>query len=139
MAGRVFKDKPAPDNLEVPPHMYLSDNVFSSAKRSRPEPRLPHPAERKKIGAMADLQTAPAGAGTGQKLLTWIDNRFPMSKLYKEQPLGVLRAEELQHLVRLRRPGDAGAGDADPHRHLPDDALQARRRQGVRVGRVHHA
>lgn len=27
MAGRVFKNKPAPDNLEVPPHMYLSDTV----------------------------------------------------------------------------------------------------------------
>lgn len=26
MAGRVFKNKPAPDNLEVPPHMYMSDN-----------------------------------------------------------------------------------------------------------------
>ncbi|APW43908.1 ubiquinol-cytochrome c reductase iron-sulfur subunit [Rhodoferax saidenbachensis] len=26
MAGRVFKNKPAPDNLEVPPHMYLSDS-----------------------------------------------------------------------------------------------------------------
>lgn len=25
MAGRVFKNKPAPDNLAVPPHMYLSD------------------------------------------------------------------------------------------------------------------
>ena len=25
MAGRVFKNKPAPDNLEVPPHLYLSD------------------------------------------------------------------------------------------------------------------
>ena len=25
MAARVFKNKPAPDNLEVPPHMYLSD------------------------------------------------------------------------------------------------------------------
>jgi len=25
MSGRVFKDKPAPDNLEVPPYMYLSD------------------------------------------------------------------------------------------------------------------
>jgi ubiquinol-cytochrome c reductase iron-sulfur subunit len=25
MAGRVFSNKPAPDNLEVPPHMYLSD------------------------------------------------------------------------------------------------------------------
>ncbi len=25
MSGRVFKGKPAPDNLEVPPYMYLSD------------------------------------------------------------------------------------------------------------------
>lgn len=24
LAGRVFKNKPAPDNLEIPPHMYLS-------------------------------------------------------------------------------------------------------------------
>jgi ubiquinol-cytochrome c reductase iron-sulfur subunit len=27
VAGRVFKNKPAPDNLEVPPHKYLSDTV----------------------------------------------------------------------------------------------------------------
>ncbi len=26
LAGRVFKNKPAPDNLEVPPHKYLSDS-----------------------------------------------------------------------------------------------------------------
>ena len=26
LAGRVFKNKPAPDNLEVPPHMYLTDS-----------------------------------------------------------------------------------------------------------------
>ncbi len=26
LAGRVFKNKPAPDNLEVPMHMYLSDS-----------------------------------------------------------------------------------------------------------------
>ena len=26
MAGRDFKNKPAPDNLEVPPHMFLSDS-----------------------------------------------------------------------------------------------------------------
>ena len=25
VAGRVFKNKPAPDNLEVPPHMYVSE------------------------------------------------------------------------------------------------------------------
>lgn len=28
IAGRVFKNKPAPDNLEVPPHVYLSDTVL---------------------------------------------------------------------------------------------------------------
>ncbi len=28
MAGRVFKNKPSPDNLEVPPHMYLSDTTL---------------------------------------------------------------------------------------------------------------
>ena len=28
MAGRVFKNKPSPDNLQVPPHMYLTDNVL---------------------------------------------------------------------------------------------------------------
>jgi ubiquinol-cytochrome c reductase iron-sulfur subunit len=27
LAGRVFKNKPAPDNLEVPPHRYLSETV----------------------------------------------------------------------------------------------------------------
>lgn len=28
LAGRVFKNKPAPDNLEVPPHYYVSENVL---------------------------------------------------------------------------------------------------------------
>lgn len=28
MAGRVYKNKPSPDNLEVPPHMYLADNLL---------------------------------------------------------------------------------------------------------------
>jgi ubiquinol-cytochrome c reductase iron-sulfur subunit len=27
LAGRVFKNKPAPDNLAIPPHRYLSDTV----------------------------------------------------------------------------------------------------------------
>jgi ubiquinol-cytochrome c reductase iron-sulfur subunit len=27
LAGRVFKNKPAPDNLEVPPHKFLSDTL----------------------------------------------------------------------------------------------------------------
>ena len=28
LAGRVFKNKPAPDNLEVPPYTYLSDTML---------------------------------------------------------------------------------------------------------------
>ena len=28
VAGRVYKNKPAPDNLEIPPHMYVSDSVI---------------------------------------------------------------------------------------------------------------
>ena len=28
LAGRVFRNKPAPDNLEVPPHHYASENIL---------------------------------------------------------------------------------------------------------------
>ena len=36
LAGRVFKNKPAPDNLEVPPHMYLSETklLIGEAKKA---------------------------------------------------------------------------------------------------------
>lgn len=33
---------------------------------------------------MAEFKQAPAGAPLSQQLLTWVDNRFPASKLYKE-------------------------------------------------------
>jgi ubiquinol-cytochrome c reductase cytochrome b subunit len=33
---------------------------------------------------MAEMQTAPAGAGAGRRLLTWVDNRFPLTKLFNE-------------------------------------------------------
>ena len=33
---------------------------------------------------MAEMKQAPAGASAGEKLMTWIDNRFPATKLYKE-------------------------------------------------------
>jgi ubiquinol-cytochrome c reductase iron-sulfur subunit len=35
MAGRVFKNKPAPDNLEVPPHKYLSDTRIVVGEESK--------------------------------------------------------------------------------------------------------
>jgi ubiquinol-cytochrome c reductase iron-sulfur subunit len=37
LAGRVFKNKPAPDNLEVPRHMYLSETKIVIGKDERGE------------------------------------------------------------------------------------------------------
>jgi ubiquinol-cytochrome c reductase iron-sulfur subunit len=37
IAGRVFKNKPAPDNLEVPRHMYLSDTRLVIGKDEKGE------------------------------------------------------------------------------------------------------
>ncbi|UGQ46164.1 ubiquinol-cytochrome c reductase iron-sulfur subunit [Massilia endophytica] len=37
MAGRVFKNKPAPDNLQVPRHMYLSDTKIVIGKDEKGE------------------------------------------------------------------------------------------------------
>ena len=37
LAGRVFKNKPAPDNLEVPPHMYEGDNKLIIGKDAKGE------------------------------------------------------------------------------------------------------
>src|SRR3954468_3062539 len=34
---------------------------------------------------MAEFQPVPANASTGEKLLNWVDNRFPLSKLWNEQ------------------------------------------------------
>jgi len=37
LAGRVFKNKPAPDNLEIPPHMFLSDTKLIIGKDEKGE------------------------------------------------------------------------------------------------------
>ena len=37
LAGRVFKNKPAPDNLQVPRHMYLSDTKMVIGKDEKGE------------------------------------------------------------------------------------------------------
>src|SRR3982750_2651709 len=34
---------------------------------------------------MAEFQPVPANASTGEKLLNWVDNRFPLSKLWNDQ------------------------------------------------------
>jgi ubiquinol-cytochrome c reductase iron-sulfur subunit len=37
LAARVYKNKPAPDNLDVPPHMYLSDTKLLIGKDEKGE------------------------------------------------------------------------------------------------------
>jgi ubiquinol-cytochrome c reductase iron-sulfur subunit len=37
MSGRVFKDKPAPDNLEVPPYAYMSDTRLIIGESTPPK------------------------------------------------------------------------------------------------------
>ena len=38
LAGRVFKNKPAPDNLAVPPHKYVTDTHDPDRRRQAREP-----------------------------------------------------------------------------------------------------
>ncbi|MFZ2297227.1 MAG: cytochrome bc complex cytochrome b subunit, partial [Aquabacterium sp.] len=33
---------------------------------------------------MAEMKQAPAGASNGEKFMTWVDNRFPATKLWNE-------------------------------------------------------
>jgi ubiquinol-cytochrome c reductase cytochrome b subunit len=33
---------------------------------------------------MADFKTAPADASVGVKLMSWVDNRFPATQLFKD-------------------------------------------------------
>ena len=112
LAGRVFKGVPAPTNL-----------VDAAAQVPRPTR-----ASRSAKTPRADgKRRALSGAHDMEKLLNWIDARFPLTALWEVAVGQVLRAEELQLLVLLRLARGGRAGDADRHRHLPDDELQARR------------
>ena len=129
LAGRVFKNKPAPDNLQVPRHMYLSATPSWSSAKTR-KARRNHGIRRKKTSGRCAGRCQ--GAELGRR-------PFPADQAV-ERPVGpVLRAEEFQLLVHLRLARDAGAGDPDRHRHFPRHALQAGCQPRVRVGRIHHA
>eukprot|EP01041_Mallomonas_annulata_P017325 gene17325-35745_t len=56
MAGRVFKNKPAPDNLEVPPH--IQEGL-------------------KEHDDMAEFKEISPNASATAKVTNWFENRFP--------------------------------------------------------------
>ena len=55
----------------------------------------------------------------------WLNKRLPVDQFVADQLTGLLRAEELQHLVLLRLAGAAGVRHADRDGHLHHHALQA--------------
>ena len=65
LAGRVYKNKPAPDNLPVPPYKFLSATRRSSSAKTRREPEA--------HGRSETTVTGTAFNG----LLTWVDAALP--------------------------------------------------------------
>ena len=78
--------------------------------------------------------------GRGLERARRVDRRsLPDDEAHQGARDRVLRVEELQLLVRLRRHRDGRARAAARHGHLPHDELQAGFGGCVRLGRVHHA
>ena len=126
LAGRVFDGSPASAEPAHPGRIPSRMTTrWSSA--SMPPPREPRDGRQQRRTARAHglprlAQQAPAGRRVRAR---------PAHRL--------LRAEELQLLVLLRRAVAGGAGAAAGHRHLPHHALQGGRGHGLRLGRIHHA
>ncbi len=89
---------------------------------------------------MAEFKEAPAGAPMGVRLMTWVDNRFPASKLYKEHMSEYYAPKNFNFwyffgsLALLVLVNQIVTGIFLTMHYKPDSALR-----GVRVGRVHHA
>ena len=76
LSGRVFKSMPAPKNLTVPPYAFANAAAHRHRRRRRRQDSL-----AQEVYAMA---AAPESAGSGKGLIGWIDQRFPLTKLWKD-------------------------------------------------------
>jgi len=76
-------------------------------------------------------------------LMTWIDDRFPATKMWNDHLAKYYTPKNFNFwyflLVLLWFTCTYGAGDSDRFRYLPDHALQTGRRNGVCFCRAHHA
>ena len=89
---------------------------------------------------MSSTSQSVAGAGgRWAALQTWIDERFPMTALWKEHASEYYAPKNFNFWYYFGVAVARRAGDPARHRHLPDDELQALGRRGVRLRRVHHA
>ena len=123
LAGRVFKGVPAPTNLVIPPHKYAVRHARRD--RRRHEARVTH-------------RTTP-GTPRMSKLLTWIDERFPLTALWESQWGKYVAPKNFNFwyyfgsLAALVLVMQIVTGIFLTMNYKPDAA------EGVRVGRVHHA
>ena len=80
-----------------------------------------------------------AGTGKGGRLIDWIDPRFPLTKMWREQVSEYYAPKNFNFWyyfgVALAGGPRQPAGDGD----LSDHELQALLGRGVRLGRIHHA
>ena len=111
LAGRVFQGSPASLNLRIPPYSFEGDSKLV-------------------IGVDASQQGSRVMAGCNDALpvrtgfMGWLNKRLPVDEFIERPAHRLLRAEELQLLVLLRRAVAGGAGAAARHRHLPHHVLQ---------------
>ena len=88
---------------------------------------------------MAEFKVAPPGAPITQKLMTWVDNRFPATQLYKEHLSEYYAPKNFNFwyffgsLALLVLVMQIVTGI------FPHDELQARCGTRFRLGGVHHA
>ena len=66
----------------------------------------------------------PANATRGQKMMAWIDSRFPLTATI-EGHLTKYYAPKNFNFWYFFGTSDFGFGDSDHHRYFPRDALQA--------------
>ena len=57
-------------------------------------------------------------------LIGWIDDRFPLTKMWNEHLAEYYAPKKFQFLVFLWFTGTDGVSDSDRFRYLPDHALQ---------------
>jgi ubiquinol-cytochrome c reductase cytochrome b subunit len=94
---------------------------------------------------MAEFKVAPADAPLGVKLMTWVDNRFPATKLYKEHLSEYYAPKNFNFwyffgsLALLVLVIQIVTGIFLVMHYKPDASLNGGRAGGLRLGRVHHA
>ena len=105
--------------------------------------RHPHPDRRREgervMGTAADKVAAKTGSGRLAALTAWIDERFPLTALWKSQVSEYYAPKNFNVWYYFGSLALFVLVIQILSGHLPDDELQALGGRGVRLRRIHHA